>query len=270
MESSVLLCVRHRMKNSLHFPKCSCTQLSCEMQKTVTRARVLRARRGSCKHYGKPTRAKQRQPPAHLPHGCCDYGPIARYRSPRSPIFPVSSSAHTPPVPARSAGAGWGAAKVWLESSLASTRGYSVCLLLRTATPSCPSPQVRSSEKASCVTLVLLSGTGKALVLSATPPEVRQLRKLIQDHMHQCPPPGWKKACPTAGKRTGSITQILGMSAAAPLGCPALPVASSETSLPLIAGAWPALKQQGPATAWYGVRSAWLLTVGFLGLCWDD
>lgn len=104
------------------------------------------------------------------------------------------------------------------------------------------------------------------------PPEVRQLRKLIQDRMRQCPPPGWKKACPTAGKRAGSIAQILGMSATAPLGWSALPCLSPprrlRSLLSLVPG--PAFKQQGPAAAWYGVRSARLLTAGFLGLCWDN
>lgn len=163
------------MKHPLHFPKCSRTQPTCEIKKAVTRAHIfLYVHAGDLASTMASLHGQSRG--NHLPICCasCDYGSIMHYRHPRSPVYPASSSACTPPVPARSARAG---KEIPL---LTSAQAYSVCLPFRLATLSFAPG--------------LLLGKGIPHKASATswhrqgsgafscPPRVKQLRKLIQDH----------------------------------------------------------------------------------------
>lgn len=98
--------------------------------------------------------------------------------------------------------------------------------------PPSPSPQIHDWEKASRIMLAPLSGTGKALELSATPAKVRQLRKLQTRPGSRVPVPStwaetslpccWEKSlghCSDPGHVRPHPAQLL---------CPALPVISSD------------------------------------------
>lgn len=90
MESSALLCVRHRMKRPLHFPKCSCTQPSCEMQKTITRTHVfLYVHAGDLASTMASLHVRSRG--NHLPicrTGGMTMGPLCITNPPEAPCFP--------------------------------------------------------------------------------------------------------------------------------------------------------------------------------------